>query len=120
VAPSRRMGRCANTAFKVMGQSLNGEENMVSLMMEIPLRPYANAVAERVNATMKHEFLLEELPCDLRIRQRVVAQSVAIYNGMRPHLSCGMLSPDQMHSQNEKKVKTYRIIRHSTGVRAMS
>ncbi len=79
--------------------------------------PYANAVAERVNATMKHEFLLEELPCNLRARQRVVAQSVAIYNGMRPHLSYGMLTPDQMH--REREIKTYRIITHSTGTRAV-
>jgi len=70
--------------------------------------PYANAVAELVNATMKHEFLLEEMPCDLRPRQRVVAQSVAIYNGMRPHLSCGMLMPDEMHCQSKKEIKTYR------------
>ncbi len=81
--------------------------------------PYANAVAERVNATMKHEFLLEELLCDLRIRQRVVAQNVAIYNGMRPHLSCGMLTPDQMHRQCEWKTKTYRTINHSTSTRAV-
>ncbi|MEG1983150.1 MAG: hypothetical protein RR037_05390, partial [Alistipes sp.] len=26
-------------------------------------------------------------------------QSVATYNGLRPHLSCGMLTPNQMHRQ---------------------
>lgn len=81
--------------------------------------PYANAVAERVNATMKHEFLLEELPCDLRIRQRVVAQSVAIYNGMRPHLSCGMLTPNQMHRQSKNEIKTYRTKNDNTARRVV-
>ena len=81
--------------------------------------PYANAVAEWINATIKHEFLLEELLCDLRTQQKVVAQSVAIYNGMRPHLSCSMLTPDQMHRQNIKKVKTYRTLNHNTGARVV-
>lgn len=81
--------------------------------------PYANAVAERINATIKHEFLLEELPCDLRTQQKVVAQSVAIYNGMRPHLSCGMLTPDQMHRQDIKKIKTYRTLNHNTAARVV-
>lgn len=48
--------------------------------------PYANAVVERINATIKHEFLLEELDCDLYTQQRVVAQSVKIYNSMHPHI----------------------------------
>ncbi len=81
--------------------------------------PYANAVAERVNATMKHEFMLEDLSCDLRTRQRVVAQSVAIYNGLRPHLSCGMLTPDEMHRQNEKEIVTYRTKNDNTARRVV-
>ncbi len=81
--------------------------------------PYANAVAERVNATIKHEFLLEELSCDLRTRQRVVAQCVAIYNGLRPHLSCGMLTPDEMHCQNEKEIVTYRAKNDNTARRVV-
>lgn len=59
--------------------------------------PYANAVAERVNTTIKHEFLLEELECDLGTQQRMVAQRVAIYNELWPHLSWGMLTSDVMH-----------------------
>ena len=76
--------------------------------------PYANAVAERINSTIKHEFLLEELECDLLSQQRVVAQSVKIYNNVRPHLSCGMLTPEQMHRQCKKQIVTYRIKNHST------
>ena len=77
--------------------------------------PYANAVAERINATIKHEFLLEELDCNLSTQQRIVAQSVAIYNELRPHLSCGMLTPNEMHNQSKKKIITYRTKNDTTG-----
>ncbi|MDY3978802.1 MAG: IS3 family transposase [Tidjanibacter sp.] len=70
--------------------------------------PYANAVAERVNGILKQEFLLEELDTDLPTMRKIVGQSVATYNGLRPHLSCGMLTPNQMHRQREVKIKTYR------------
>ena len=81
--------------------------------------PYANAVAERVNATIKHEFLLEELECDLGAQQRIVAQSVAIYNELRPHLSCGMLTPNDMHRQCEKEIVTYKTKNYNTGRRVV-
>ena len=77
--------------------------------------PYANAVAERINATIKHEFLLEELDCNLSTQQRIVAQSVVIYNELRPHLSCGMLTPNEMHNQSKKKIITYRTKNDNTG-----
>ena len=76
--------------------------------------PYANAVAERINATIKHEFLLEELDCNLSTQQRIVAQSVVIYNELRPHLSCGMLTPNEMHNQSKKKILTYRTKNDTT------
>lgn len=59
--------------------------------------PYANAVSGRINATIKQEFLLEVLECDLVTQQRIVAQSGATYNKLRPHLSCGMHTPYEMH-----------------------
>ena len=76
-------------------------------------------MAERVNATIKHEFLLEELECDLRTQQQVVAQSVAIYNELRPHLSCGMLTPNQMHRQCKKEIVTYRTKNDNTARRVV-
>ena len=81
--------------------------------------PYANAVAERINATIKHEFLLEELECSLSTQQRIVAQSVEIYNKLRPHLSCGMLTPEEMHSQSKKKIVTYRTKNDNTARRVV-
>ena len=70
--------------------------------------PYANAVAERVNGILKQEFMLEEYNADTMIMRRIVRESVEKYNSIRPHLSCHMLTPAQMHKQNQIKIKTYK------------
>lgn len=56
------------------------EKHHIQVSMTESYDPYANAVAERINATIKQEVLLKELECDLGTQQRIVAQSVAIYN----------------------------------------
>lgn len=63
--------------------------------------PYANAIAERVNGILKDEFLLESYDVGLDVLSRVVTQSIDIYNNKRPHYSCALLTPTQMHLQSE-------------------
>ena len=74
--------------------------------------PYANAVAERVNGIIKHEFNLEEYNVKLSVFKELVKESIKTYNQMRPHLSCSMKTPNQMHSQKELKIKTYKTKKH--------
>ncbi|WP_457322328.1 integrase core domain-containing protein, partial [Stenotrophomonas sp. P5_B8] len=57
---------------------------------------YQNALAERVNGILKGEFLLHR-PRDLAQVRQMVAESVAIYNAERPHLSLKMQTPDAVH-----------------------
>ena len=95
------------------------KENQIQVSMTESYDPYANAVAERINATIKHEFLLEELECNLSTQQQIVAQSVEIYNKQRPHLSCGMLTPEEMHRQSKKKIVTYRTKNDNTARRVV-
>jgi len=70
--------------------------------------PYQNAVAERINGILKQEFLFNTKNIDIKTMQKLVKQSVAIYNKFRPHLSCNMLTPNQMHKQNDIKIKNYK------------
>ena len=72
--------------------------------------PYANAVAERVNGILKNEFLLEEYKVDNKSMGVIVGQSIRSYNQFRPHMSCALLTPIQMHSQDKISVKTYKKI----------
>ena len=71
--------------------------------------PYANAVAERVNGILKSEFLDcygYKLP--IKLMQKVVWESIRIYNNDRPHYSCYMKTPNQMHAKNEIRIRTYK------------
>lgn len=57
---------------------------------------YQNALAERVNGILKHEFLLTK-PKDIAEAKAMVADSIHIYNARRPHLSLQYKTPDEVH-----------------------
>lgn len=71
--------------------------------------PYENAVAERINGILKQEFMIDKYNLDLKIMKKIVKESVDIYNELRPHYSNYMLTPNQMHLQNQIKMRTYKI-----------
>jgi len=70
--------------------------------------PYENAVAERVNGILKHEFLLTQGFKDHLQALEVIKQSIGIYNEYRPHLSCGMLTPNEAHLQQEIQLRKWK------------
>lgn len=70
--------------------------------------PYQNAIAERVNGILKQEFYIEDYNTDLETLNKIIKDSIYIYNEHRPHLSNSMLTPNQMHKQSEIKIKTYK------------
>lgn len=76
--------------------------------------PYENAVAERVNGILKDEFGLSDQMQDRQQARLQTEQSISTYNGQRPHLSCGMLTPVQMHGQQHIKLKTYNKKTHKS------
>jgi putative transposase len=84
------------------------EKKRIACSMTEAYDPYANAVAERVNGILKGEFQLEQYNADLETMKRLVGNSVHLYNTMRPHHSCHMLTPEQMHHQRKVKIKTYK------------
>lgn len=82
----------------------------IKVSMTESYNPYANAVAERVNGILKNEFLLEEYKVDKKSMELIVGQSIRYYNQFRPHMSCSLLTPIQMHSEEKISVKTYKKI----------
>ena len=70
--------------------------------------PYANAVAERVNGIIKQEFLLDRYNAQLPLMKALVKESVDIYNKERPHYSCHMRTPENMHMQDRIVIKSYK------------
>ena len=59
---------------------------------------YQNALAERVNGILKQEFLLHKCRT-LKELKHLVQESVDIYNRLRPHLSLGMKTPEEVHKK---------------------
>jgi putative transposase len=82
-------------------------KNGISISMTQDGSPYDNAVAERVNGILKDEFGLDGVLTDMNQAQKQTRQAINSYNNDRPHLSCNMLTPQQMHDQCLVKVKTW-------------
>jgi putative transposase len=70
--------------------------------------PYENAIAERVNGILKDEFGLSDKFESIMQAKKLTRQSIEIYNKLRPHLSCSMLTPNQMHQQDKIKLKSFK------------
>ncbi|WP_408580438.1 IS3 family transposase [Aliivibrio fischeri] len=86
---------------KVYQEKLN--KNDIKPSMTDGYDCYQNALAERINGILKQEFLLYDCK-DLEELRHLVEESIFIYNEMRPHLSLGMSTPNQVH----KKAKCVR------------
>lgn len=59
--------------------------------------PYENALAERMNRTIKEEFGLDKVIKTKAQALQVVAESVQLYNHYRPHLALKMKTPNYVH-----------------------
>ncbi|NML22358.1 IS3 family transposase [Pseudoflavitalea sp. G-6-1-2] len=70
--------------------------------------PYDNALAERVNGILKDEFGLDESFEDIEQVNLQVRQAIYLYNEKRPHMSCEMLTPNQMHQQRKIKSRSWK------------
>lgn len=59
---------------------------------------YQNALAERVNGILKNEFLIHKYRSKADLEQ-VIKESIFAYNHLRPHLSLGMKTPEDVHKK---------------------
>lgn len=98
----RGLQYCANDYQSVLNK------NGILASMTQNSDPYENAVAERINGILKQEFMIDKYNQDLEIMKRIVKEAINIYNAQRPHYSNHMLTPNQMHIQNQIKMRTYK------------
>jgi len=61
--------------------------------------PYENALAERMNRTLKEEFGLGRTLPSRQQAFTLAAEAVELYNQRRPHLSLNMKTPNNVHLQ---------------------
>lgn len=78
--------------------------------------PLENAIAERVNGILKEEYLNHYEVKDLAHAKDLLVKAINLYNRDRPHLSCGMLTPDQVHQINFKPEPVWKNYWNNTTV----
>lgn len=82
----------------------------VSISMTENGDPYENALAERMNKTLKEEFGLGRRLPQKQQAFRLVAEAVELYNNYRPHLSLNMQTPQFVHLQKSRPPEAIGII----------
>ena len=70
--------------------------------------PYENAIAERINGILKHEFRLDQLFQTMTEMKAHVTKSINSYNETRPHASCDFLTPNQAHKGSGILLKRWK------------
>lgn len=65
--------------------------------------PYENALAERVNGTLKNEYLLAYGFNSIAQARYALAEAVRLYNERRPHLSLAYEKPAEVHKRGYLK-----------------
>lgn len=69
---------------------------------------YENAVAERINGILKHEFGLNKVIPNLKTAEKMIKQAIQIYNNQRRHASLEMKTPMYAHLNQKHEYKSYR------------
>ena len=76
------------------------QDNGIAISMTENGDPLENAIAERINGIIKEEYLNHyQIKTKKEIEQKL-HQAVGQYNQHRPHLSCNMLTPNDVHQNN--------------------
>ena len=84
------------------------ENNGIIMSMTEQYEPYENAIAERINKTLKYEYGLRNCIKNTDIAQKTVKQAVYIYNNLRTHFSLDLRKPAEVHLNSNTQYKSYR------------
>ena len=84
------------------------EDNNITMSMTEQYDPYENAVAERINRTLKHEYGLKQTIKNKELAQKLTQQAVYIYNNLRTHFSLNLRKPAEVHLNPNIKYRSYR------------
>jgi len=84
------------------------QENGLIISMTEKYDPYENAIAERINRTLKYEYGLKTTIKNTKLAKMIVKRAVDIYNNLRPHLSLDFETPQMVHLNQNIEYKSYR------------
>lgn len=84
------------------------QQHSIQISMTENGDPLENAIAERVNGILKHEYLLQQPIQNKQHAMQLLKQAVTMYNKHRPHLSCNMLTPEEIHEQHQQPKRLWK------------
>ena len=84
------------------------QQNDIKISMTQNGSPYENALAERVNGILKGELGLDKVFESYSHAVGSTHQAIDTYNRLRPHMSCGYLTPSQAHINTEPLKKQWK------------
>jgi putative transposase len=84
------------------------ERHKIAISMTENGDPYENAIAERVNGILKHDFNLNQTFDDYYSANESVKRAIELYNNKRPHRSCDMLTPNEAHKRRGELKKHWK------------
>lgn len=85
---------------------LNGLQ--IGISMSDKGSPYQNAIAERVNGILKHELGRDRVFKNTIKATKHIGHAIKKYNGIRPHMSCSFLTPNQSHTTERKLLRQWK------------
>jgi transposase InsO family protein len=78
------------------------DKHQIKMSMTENGDPYENALAERMNRTLKEEFGLGSV-MKSKLQAKILAQeAIDLYNNYRPHLSLKMKTPESVYKQKSQ------------------
>lgn len=72
-------------------------KHAISISMTENGDPLENPIAERINGTLKDEYLYDKINNYNNLDVKELGKAIEKYNTLRPHLSCEMLTPQEAH-----------------------
>ena len=82
---------CSNVYTQIL------KRNRIAISMTQENHCYENALAERVNGTLKDEFYLDQTFDSLEHAKRAAKNAIKLYNEIRLHLSLDFKTPNYVH-----------------------
>jgi len=84
------------------------EANGIIMSMTEQYDPYENAVAERINRTLKYEYGLKQIIKNSELANKMTIQAIYIYNNLRTHWSLDLRKPSEVHMNPDLEYKSYK------------
>lgn len=84
------------------------ENNGLTMSMTEQYDPYENAVAERINKTLKYEYGLRETIKSTFLARKIAKKAIFTYNNLRTHWSLDLTTPESAHLKQNIRYRSYR------------